>query len=57
MYLKEVRRIQALLCLYFLASSVEALVQRELPQAIEREKIPVKSEKIKATRAARRLDC
>jgi transposase len=38
-YLKEVRRIQALLCLYFLALLVEALVERELRQAMEREKI------------------
>lgn len=38
-YLKEVRRIQALLCLYFLALLVEALVERELRQAMEREGI------------------
>ncbi len=38
-YLKEVRRIQALLCLYFLALLVEALVERELRHAMEREKI------------------
>jgi transposase len=38
-YLKEVRRIQALLCLYFLALLVEALLERELRQAMEREKI------------------
>ncbi len=36
-YLKEVRRIQALLCLYFLALLVEALLERELRQAMERE--------------------
>jgi transposase len=36
-YLKEVRRIQALLCLYFLALLVEALVERELRQAMKRE--------------------
>ena len=38
-YLKEVRRIQALLCLYFLALLVEALLERELRQAMEREEI------------------
>ena len=38
-YLKEVRRIQALLCLYFLALLVEALLERELRQAMERAKI------------------
>jgi transposase len=38
-YLKEVRRIQALLCLYFLALLVEALVERELRQAMERKTI------------------
>jgi transposase len=38
-YLKEVRRIQALLCLYFLALLVEALLERELRQAMTREKI------------------
>jgi transposase len=37
-YLKEVRRIQALLCLYFLALLVEALVERELRQAMERQR-------------------
>jgi len=36
-YLKEVRRIQALLCLYFLALLVEALVERELRQTMKRE--------------------
>ena len=36
-YLKEVRRIQSLLCLYFLALLVEALLERELRQAMERE--------------------
>ena len=38
-YLKEVRRIQALLCVYFLALLVEALLERELRQAMEREEI------------------
>lgn len=38
-YLKEVRRIQALLCLYFLALLVEALLERELRQAMQREGI------------------
>jgi hypothetical protein len=38
-YLKEVRRIQALLCLYFLALLVEALLERELRQAMERESL------------------
>lgn len=36
-YLKEVRRIQSLLCLYFLALLVESLLERELRQAMERE--------------------
>ena len=35
--MKEVRRIQSLLCLYFLALLVEALLERELRQAMERE--------------------
>jgi transposase len=38
-YLKDVRRIQALLCAYFLALLVEALLERELRQAMAREKI------------------
>jgi transposase len=38
-YLKEVRRIQALLCLDFLALLVEALLERELRQAMAREEI------------------
>ena len=38
-YLKEVRRIQALLCLYFLALLVEALLERELRQAMERQSL------------------
>ena len=38
-YLKEVSRIQALLCIYFLALLVEALLERELRRAMEREGI------------------
>jgi transposase len=38
-YLKEVRRIQALLCVYFFALLVEALLERELRQAMQREQI------------------
>jgi transposase len=38
-YLKQVRRIQALLCVYFLALLVQALLERELRQAMQREKI------------------
>ena len=38
-YLKEVSRIQALLCVYFLVLLVEALLERALRQAIEREAI------------------
>ena len=37
--LKDVRRIQALLCVYFLALLVEALLERELRQAMAREGI------------------
>ena len=36
-YLKEVGRIQALLCVYFLVLLVESLLERELRQAMERE--------------------
>jgi transposase len=39
MYLKDVRRIQALLCVYFLALLVEALLEREVRQAMAREGI------------------
>jgi transposase len=39
MYLKDVRRIQALLCVYFLALLLEALLERELRQAMAREGI------------------
>jgi transposase len=35
-YLKDVSRIQALLCVYFLVLLVEALVERQLRQAMER---------------------
>jgi transposase len=38
-YLKEVRRIQALLRTYFFALMVEALVERELRQAMKRHAI------------------
>jgi transposase len=38
-YLKEARRIQALLCVYFLAQLVQALLERELRRAMEREKL------------------
>ena len=35
-YLKEVSRIQALLCVYFLVLLVESLLERELRRAMER---------------------
>lgn len=38
-YLKEVSRIQAMLCVYFLVLLVESLLERELRQAMEREGI------------------
>ena len=38
-YLKEVSRIQALLCVCFLVLLVESLLERELRQAMQREKI------------------
>lgn len=38
-YLKEVRRIQAILCVYFFVLMVEALMERELRQAMQREGI------------------
>jgi len=38
-YLKEVRRIQALLCVYFFALLIEALLERELRRAMQREEI------------------
>jgi transposase len=47
MYLKEVSRIQALLCVYFFVLLVEALMERELRRAMERkgiESLPLYSE-------------
>jgi transposase len=38
-YLKEVSRIQALLCVYFFVLLVEALLERELRRAMERKEI------------------
>jgi transposase len=38
-YLKEVSRIQALLCVYFFVLVAQTLLERELRQAMEREKI------------------
>jgi transposase len=38
-YLKAVHRIQALLCVYFFALLAEALLERELRQAMQREEI------------------
>ncbi len=38
-YLKAVHRIQALLCVYFLALLLEALLERELRQAMQRKEI------------------
>jgi len=38
-YLKEVSRIQALLCIYFFALLVEALLERELRRAMQRAEI------------------
>ena len=38
-YLKEVSRIQALLCVYFFVLLVESLLERELRRAMEREGI------------------
>jgi transposase len=52
-YLKEVSRIQALLCVYFFVLLVEALLERELRRAMERkgiESLPLYSER----RACRR---
>ncbi len=39
MYLKNVSRIQALLCLYFFALVVQTLLERELRQAMQRSKL------------------
>ncbi len=38
-YLKEASRVQALLCVYFLALLTEALLERELRRAMDREAI------------------
>ena len=38
-YLKAVHRIQALLCMYFFALLVEALLERQLRQAMQQEEI------------------
>jgi hypothetical protein len=38
-YLKEVRRIQGLLCVYFLAQLLQALLERELRRAMVREQL------------------
>jgi transposase len=38
-YLKEVSRIQALLCVYFLVLLVESLLERELRRAMERQQL------------------
>jgi transposase len=38
-YLKAVHRIQALLCMYFFALLVEALLERELREAMQREEV------------------
>jgi transposase len=38
-YLKEVSRIQALLCVYFLALLTESLLERELRRAMDRDAI------------------
>jgi transposase len=58
-YLKEVSRIQALLCVYFLALLTESLLERELRRAMDREAIeslPLYPERRKCRRpTARRL--
>jgi transposase len=58
-YLKEVTRIQALLCVYFLALLTESLLERELRRAMDREAIaslPLYPEGRKCSRpTARRL--
>jgi transposase len=38
-FLKEASRIQAMLCVYFLALLLESLLERELTRAMEREGI------------------
>jgi transposase len=58
-YLKEVSRIQALLCVYFLAILTESLLERELRRAMDRgaiESLPLYPEGRKCRRpTARRL--
>ena len=58
-YLKEVSRVQALLCVYFLALLTESLLERELRRAMERdaiESLPMYPEGRKCCRpTARRL--
>ena len=58
-YLKEVSRIQALLCVYFLALLTESLLERELRRAMDRnaiESLPLYPEGRKCRRpTARRL--
>ena len=58
-YLKETSRIQALLCVYFLALLTESLLERELRRAMDREAIaslPMYPEGRKCTRpTSRRL--
>jgi hypothetical protein len=58
-YLKETSRIQALLCVYFLALLTESLLERELRRAMDHEAIaslPMYPEGRKCTRpTARRL--
>jgi transposase len=58
MYLKEVSRIQALLCVYFFVLLVEALLERELRRAMERKGIaslPLYSESRACRRPAARM--
>ena len=58
-YLKEVSRIQALLCVYFLALLTESLLERELRRAMDRaaiESLPLYPEGRKCRRpTARRV--
>ena len=56
-YLKEVSRIQALLCVYFFVLLVEALLERELRRTMERkgiESLPLFSERRACRRPRRR---
>ena len=58
MYLKEVSRIQALLCVYFFVLLVEALLERELRRAMERKgvvSLPLYSEARACRRPAARM--